>query len=192
MPFDGNGNYILPTPAYPAVTGTTIEAADWNTVNEDIKAALTKAITRDGQSPALADLSLGGFKITNLAAAINPSDALRYDQRFAAAGGPITHNAYTTPIAVAIAATTTINTTNSNIFTVSLTQNTTLAFNPANPDGQTISIRFAQDATGGRTVTLPSNAKAAGSLDTTALHVSWLTLTYTSVAGLWEGSWMTI
>lgn len=192
MPFDGNGNYTPSTPAYPAITGTTIQAADWNTVVEDIAAALSNVLTRDGQSPPTADLPMGAHKITNLAAAVLASDAMRFDQRYAAAGGQIIANAYTKPVAVAAAANMTFTTTSSNIFTTTLNQNVTIAFNPANPDGQTVSIRFVQDATGNRTVTLPANAVAAGTIDPTANHVSWLTLTYTSVAGRWEGSWMSV
>ena len=65
MPFNGNGLYLPPTPEYPAVSGTIIEADDWNAIVSDIAAALSNCITRDGQSPATANLPMGGFGITN-------------------------------------------------------------------------------------------------------------------------------
>ena len=52
MPFDGNGTYNLPAPSYPAVAGTLIEAAARNTIDEDLQAALSNCITKDGQTAA--------------------------------------------------------------------------------------------------------------------------------------------
>lgn len=80
MPFDGNGTYEPPSPEYPAISGQVIYADDWNAIVEDIAMALSNCITRDGQSPALADISLGGFKITNLAAAVATGQAVRFDE----------------------------------------------------------------------------------------------------------------
>lgn len=65
MPFNGNGTYNLPAPAYPAIPDTVITAEDRNTIDEDIASALSNAVTRDGQSPLLADIDLGGHKIKN-------------------------------------------------------------------------------------------------------------------------------
>src|SRR5688500_4719939 len=80
MPFDGNGTYTPPTPEYPAVAGAVIYAASWNTVVEDIADALSGCITRDGQSPAQANIPMGGFRITGLAAGASNTDALAYGQ----------------------------------------------------------------------------------------------------------------
>lgn len=96
----------------------------------------------------------------------------------------------TSPISITYGATTTINSAQSNVFYVgALTGNiTTLTIN--NPtDGQTINIRFVQDATGGRTITLPSSIKAAGVLETAASRATWLVLTYVSSASRWEGAY---
>lgn len=62
--------------------------------------------------------------------------------------------------------------------------------NPA--AGQTVQIRFQQDATGGRTVAVPSGAKVDGSINTAANRVSWLILTYSSRGARWEGNWFQI
>lgn len=60
-------------------------------------------------------------------------------------------------------------------------------------DGQTISIRFKQDAVGGRTVVLPANVKAAGAPETGANRVSILVLTYVGgPEARWEGGWQVV
>jgi len=58
--------------------------------------------------------------------------------------------------------------------------------------GQTVQIRFQQDATGGRTCAVPSGAKVDGSINTGANRVSWLILTYSGRASRWEGNWIQI
>ncbi|MFL9669752.1 phage tail fiber protein [Variovorax sp. AB1(2024)] len=101
----------------------------------------------------------------------------------------VSSKALTQPVTVTYGTTTTINSALSNVFRVALTGNiTTLTISNAT-DGQTISIRFAQDATGGRTVAIPSSVKAAGAIETGANRVSVLTLTYVSAASRWEGGW---
>jgi len=86
MAFDGNGTYTPPSPEYPAVSGTIIYADDWNTIISDIATALTNCLTRDGQSPALANISLGGFKLTGLAEGTAAGDALRWEQLYLTPG----------------------------------------------------------------------------------------------------------
>lgn len=67
MPFDGNGEFTPSEPSYPAVAGALITAEDFNTIIADIAAnGLSMAVTRDGQSPMLADLPMGQFALTNL------------------------------------------------------------------------------------------------------------------------------
>ena len=58
--------------------------------------------------------------------------------------------------------------------------------------GQTINLRFVQDATGGRTVAVPAGAVVAGAVNPTASKVSWLVLTKVDNAGAprGEGAWM--
>lgn len=59
-------------------------------------------------------------------------------------------------------------------------------------EGQFISIRFRQDATGGRTVALPAGAAVAGTVSTAANKTSYLNLTYNGTDSRWEGSWTNI
>lgn len=78
MPRSG-GIYTLP-PGYFATNGTTIEVSQHNPPLEDIAQALTDSLPRDGSAPMTGNLAMGSNKITNLAAATNPADAVRFDQ----------------------------------------------------------------------------------------------------------------
>ena len=48
MPRDESGTYTLPSGSNPVVAGTVIEAADFNATANDIAAALTDSLSRDG------------------------------------------------------------------------------------------------------------------------------------------------
>ena len=65
MPFNGLGVYSPPSANYPAVTGTTISSTYYNAVIADEATALTNCITRDGQSPATADIPMGTHALTD-------------------------------------------------------------------------------------------------------------------------------
>lgn len=58
--------------------------------------------------------------------------------------------------------------------------------------GQTVQIRFQQDATGGRTCAVPSGAKIDGSINTGANRVSWLIMTYSYQGSRWEGNFLQV
>ena len=104
----------------------------------------------------------------------------------------VASKALTTPFTLTYAATIAVNSALSNVFYCALTGNVT-AFSITNPsDGQTVNIRFAQDATGGRVVTLPSSVKADGTQLTTASRVAWLSITYVASAARWEGGWVSV
>jgi len=50
MPFDGSGNYTPPvSPAFPAITNTNISSSYYNQVINDLAAAMSMVLTRDGQ-----------------------------------------------------------------------------------------------------------------------------------------------
>jgi hypothetical protein len=78
MPRSG-GIYTLP-PGYFAVDGTTIEVSQHNPPLEDIAEALTDSLPRDGSAPMTGNLTMGGFKLTGLAAGTGPNDSLRFSQ----------------------------------------------------------------------------------------------------------------
>lgn len=75
---DGAGNFSLPYPDF--VAGTTIESAQVDANNSDIATALTASLAKDGQTVPTANLPMGGFKHTNVAAASARTDYARADQ----------------------------------------------------------------------------------------------------------------
>ena len=97
--------------------------------------------------------------------------------------------AWTVPVALTVAATTTVTCTASNVFTAAMTTNITTLTVSSPASGQTISIRFTQDATGSRTVAWPAAFDWVGGavpvLSTTAAYVDLLVATYFSDTGLW-------
>lgn len=100
--------------------------------------------------------------------------------------------AYTLPVAVPFSATAmTLNCSLSNVFKTTFTANVTVAPTISNPhDGQTIIWRITQDATGGRTMTWPSNFKPVGAvaiaLSTAANARDWVTATYSADLNVWD------
>lgn len=80
MPYNGSGSFSPYTPGNPVVTGTTISSTAFNNTVNDIAAGLSNAVTRDGQSPATANLPMGNNKITGLANATNNGEAVAYGQ----------------------------------------------------------------------------------------------------------------
>lgn len=68
MPRNGTGTYNLPA-GQPVTSGTVISSTTHNTLTADLANALTGSIAADGQTPATANLPMGGYKHTNVAAA---------------------------------------------------------------------------------------------------------------------------
>ena len=83
MPLNGSGAYTPPSPQFPAIPNTLILASDYNTVLNDVAAALSQAVFRDGQGAFTGNQSMGGFKLTNMAAGTADTDAVRKSQLLA-------------------------------------------------------------------------------------------------------------
>jgi hypothetical protein len=79
MPTDSNGVYSLP-PGYFVTAGQTVEPSQHNPPLEDIAAALTARLPRNGSAPMTGNLNMGTHKIIGLAVGTNPADAVRLDQ----------------------------------------------------------------------------------------------------------------
>lgn len=69
MPFNGSGSFQPPGASFPTVPNTLIESAKINAVVNDIATGLSNCVTRDGQSPATANLPMGGFRHTGVGSA---------------------------------------------------------------------------------------------------------------------------
>ena len=75
MGYDGTGVFTPPSPEFPAVSGNVIRASEFNAIIQDIAAALSLVLVRDGQAPMLAALNMGTKRITSLAAGTTDTDA---------------------------------------------------------------------------------------------------------------------
>ena len=80
MSFNGSGTFNLYAIGNPVVTGTTISASWANNTLSDIATGLSNCITRDGQSPATANIPMNSHKFTGLAAGTAAGDSARYEQ----------------------------------------------------------------------------------------------------------------
>jgi hypothetical protein len=80
MPYNGAGIFTLTT-GNPVVTGTVISST-WanNTLSDIANNGLTNCITKDGQTTPTANLPMGNFNFTNLAAPTGTGQALRWEQ----------------------------------------------------------------------------------------------------------------
>ncbi len=109
MSYNGSGVFTINTAGQPVITGTTISSTTFNTLTADLATGLTTALTKDGQSTPTANIGMGAFKITNLAAGTVASDAARLDQvqggaaTFITVAGTDTLTGTTTPALAAYA-----------------------------------------------------------------------------------------
>lgn len=79
MAFNGSGVFTLAA-GNPVVTGTTISSTWANTTLSDIATGLSTTITKDGQTTPTANISMGGFKITNVGTATVSTDGVPLGQ----------------------------------------------------------------------------------------------------------------
>ncbi len=79
MPRNGSGVYGLPA-GTAAVPNTTIESADYNSVNADIAQALTDSINVQGTAPWQANQAMGDHKFTGMAQGSAATDSVNLGQ----------------------------------------------------------------------------------------------------------------
>ena len=79
MPFNGSGTFTLVT-GNPVVTGTVISSTVQNNTMADLANGLTGCVTRTGQSAALSNLPMGGFKHTGAAPGASNGEYITYGQ----------------------------------------------------------------------------------------------------------------
>lgn len=81
MAFNGSGTFSrLYSWVVDAVNGIYISSTRMDAEMDGFATGLSNCITRDGQSPATADIPMGGKKITGLAAGTLPTDAANVGQ----------------------------------------------------------------------------------------------------------------
>jgi Coiled stalk of trimeric autotransporter adhesin len=79
MPFSPSGVYTLPN-GYAGVDGQPILTSQHNPPLEDIQAALSLTLLRDGRAPMVGNLNLNNFKINGLANGTATTDAVNLSQ----------------------------------------------------------------------------------------------------------------
>jgi hypothetical protein len=83
MSRDGNGTYTAPINSWnPAINGVLASSGDWQNLLNDIVAALTQSVSRDGQTPMTGELKMGGHKISGLEPGTGTGQALAFQQLF--------------------------------------------------------------------------------------------------------------
>jgi len=80
MSYNGSGTFNINSAGQPVVSGTVISSTAFNALTADLGTGLTTALTKDGQSTPTANITMGGYKITNLAAGTAAADAVRFSQ----------------------------------------------------------------------------------------------------------------
>lgn len=80
MSYNGSGTFNINSAGQPVVSGTVISSTAFNALTADLATGLTTALTKDGQTTPTANITLGGYKITNLAAGTAAADAVRFSQ----------------------------------------------------------------------------------------------------------------
>jgi len=78
--YNGSGTFNINSAGQPVVSGTVISSTAFNALTADLGTGLTTALTKDGQTTPTANITLGGYKITNLAAGTAAADAVRFSQ----------------------------------------------------------------------------------------------------------------
>jgi len=80
MSYNGSGTFNINSAGQPVVSGTVISSTAFNALTSDLATGLTTALTKDGQTTPTANITMGGYKLTNLAAATLAADAVRFSQ----------------------------------------------------------------------------------------------------------------
>ena len=81
-----SGTFTLYSPGNPVVTGTTISSSWANGTLDGIATGLTTCVLKDGTQTITADIPMGGFSLTGLAAGAAAGESVRWEQMFGANG----------------------------------------------------------------------------------------------------------
>lgn len=165
MPYNGSGSYSAPASTWnPAVSATTVNSTDWNSLLSDLSTALSTCLLKDGTQTPTANIPMGGFKFTGLAAGTGAGNSVRYEQVFNASGasGFIFLNPSNIVQALTDGATISWDANSGAIATVTLGGSRTMAAPTNLKAGGFYRLIVTQDVTGGRTLTWNAVFKAQG------------------------------
>ena len=85
-----SGTFSINSSGQPVVTGTVISSTAFNALTADLATGLSTCVLKDGTQTLTANIPMGGFKFTGLAAGSAAGNSVRYEQAFiinVAAGG---------------------------------------------------------------------------------------------------------
>jgi len=187
--FDGSANINLPGVNAAGTQNTTGSAAQWTTARTLTLGATGKSVDGSGNVTwTLAEMGAAADSaVLKLTGAQTAAGVKTFSDRSSHAG------AYTPAAQPTHSATPTFDCAVSNVFEPAAMTGNVTSITLSNPvAGQTVQIRFQQDATGGRTCAVPSGAKVDGSINTGANRVSWLIMTYSSRGSRWEGNFLQV
>ena len=187
--FDGSANINLPGVNAAGTQNTTGSAAKWTTARTLTLGATGKSVDGSGNVTwTLAEMGAAADSaVLKLTGAQTAAGVKTFSDRSSHAG------AYTPAAQPTHSATPTFDCAVSNVFEPAAMTGNVTSITLSNPvAGQTVQIRFQQDATGGRTCAVPSGAKVDGAINTGADRVSWLILTYSGRASRFEGNWLVV
>lgn len=88
MPRGNDGDFNLPSGSLVTV-GETIAPSQHNPPLQDIEQALTGSLSRDGKGAMRAPFKGGGFRVTDIAPGVQPTDAATVSQLTGIAGVPV-------------------------------------------------------------------------------------------------------
>lgn len=77
-----SGTFSIDTAGQPVVTGTVISSSAFNALTADLATGLSTCVLKNGTQTMTADLPMGSFKLTGLAAGSAAGNSLRYEQLF--------------------------------------------------------------------------------------------------------------
>ncbi len=181
MSRNGSGTYSLPVNSWnPANNGTPATAADWQTLINDVAAAITQSLSRDGQTTLTGNLQMGSNKLTGLSVGTAAGDSLAWQQLFSQGQ----------PADLASAATTDIGLQNTTV--LNITGTTTITSFGINYNGPRF-LRFAGALTlthNATTLILPGAANITTAANDCAIVVpsgtpanGWRVVSYVTGAG---------
>jgi|GEM_PF-3290355 len=187
--FDGSANINLPGVNTAGTQNTTGSAARWTTARTLTLGATGKSV--DGSADVswtLAEMGAAADSaVVKLTGAQSVAGVKTFSDRSVHAG------AYTPSLTPAHSATPTFDCAAGNVFEPGVVTSNITSMTMSNPvAGQTVNVILKQDATGGRTIAVPSGAKIDGSPNTGANRISILVMQYYGAGSIWIGNWLVI
>ena len=187
--FDGSANINLPGVNTAGTQNTTGSAARWTTARTLTLGSTGKSVDGSANvSWTLAEMGAADDSaVLKLTGAQTVAGVKTFSSRSSHAG------AYTPSLTPAHSATPTFDCAAGNVFEPGVVTSNITSMTMSNPvAGQTVNVILKQDATGGRTIAVPSGAKIDGSPNTGANRISILVMQYYGAGSIWIGNWLVI